>query len=97
MTKSIVPITRTYDAAGNISFGGLRQRQNTEAPLTRSKSGDELRELARAIEELLRNDPALSLAGAIVSNCCDHLRAIAQIHDTNADTARRMQYFECPT
>lgn len=56
--------------------------------MSRSDTGDELRDLAKAIEELLRNHPALSPAGAIVSNCCDHLRAIAQIHDMNVDTAR---------
>ena len=54
-----------------------------------SKTGDELRALAAAIERANSESPANSVAWPVVRNCIDHLTAIARIHDLNAEAARR--------
>lgn len=49
-----------------------------------SKTGDELRALAAAIERAKSESPIAGVAQRIVGNCTDHLCAIARIHDLNA-------------
>jgi len=50
---------------------------------------DELRELASKLKELARAAPCASVAYPIVANCCDHLEAIAAVHETRKKMARR--------
>ena len=55
-----------------------------------SKTGDELRTLADAISRTAEESPAaISLWSPIVRNCIDHLRAVARIHDLNAEPVCR--------
>lgn len=42
-----------------------------------------LRDLARKIEDVCREHPCYSQAWEIVSNCSDHLRAVAFVNETN--------------
>lgn len=49
-----------------------------------SKTGDELRTLAAAIERAKSESPIAGVAQRIVSNCVDHLCAVARIHDLNS-------------
>lgn len=42
-----------------------------------------LRDLARRVTALTLEHPAASQAGAIVQNCCDHLCAVARVHEAN--------------
>jgi hypothetical protein len=48
-----------------------------------SKTGDELRALADAIAHVAEESKVRGMAGPIVRNCVDHLRAVARIHDLN--------------
>lgn len=48
-----------------------------------SKTGDELRALAAAIERVKSESPIMNVAGPIVRNCTDHLCLIARLHDLN--------------
>jgi hypothetical protein len=49
-----------------------------------TKTGDELRALAAAIERAKSESPIASIAQRIVGNCVEHLRAVARIHDLNS-------------
>lgn len=42
-----------------------------------------LRDLAQQIEEVAKAHAAYSQAYAVVQNCCDHLCAIARVHEAN--------------
>ena len=53
-----------------------------------SKTGDELRALAAAIERITEESRVGSVALRIVRNCTDHLTAVARIHDFNAPSVR---------
>ncbi len=55
-----------------------------------SKTSDELRTLADEISRTAEQSPAaISLWSPIVRNCVDHLRAVARIHDLNAEPVCR--------
>ena len=54
-----------------------------------SKTGDELRKLADAIERIREESPVLGITAPIIRNCIDHLRAVARIHDLNAEPVCR--------
>lgn len=43
----------------------------------------DLRDLARKIEDLTKEHPAYAQASKIVANCCDHLCAVAGVHEAN--------------
>jgi hypothetical protein len=49
-----------------------------------SKTGDELRALAAAIERVKSESPVANVAQQIVNNCTDHLRTVARLHDMHA-------------
>jgi len=53
-----------------------------------SKTGDELRALADAIKCASEGSPIINVAGPIVRNCIDHLRAVARIHDLQQPVCR---------
>lgn len=56
-----------------------------------SNLGREMRELARQIEDLARASPCYSAAWSIVSNCADHLTAVAAYHELIQEKARANQ------
>lgn len=47
------------------------------------RSASELRELAKELEARCAASRAMPIAGPIVRNAADHLRAIARIHEIN--------------
>ncbi len=50
-----------------------------------SKTGDELRTLADVIRHVTEDSSIMGVAAPIVRNCIEHLRAVARIHDLNAN------------
>lgn len=48
-----------------------------------SASGEELRAMAAAIEKTAKESPSYYTVSRIVQNCCDHIAAVARIHDVN--------------
>lgn len=50
---------------------------------TKTQGRPSLRDLSEAIYALAREHPCYSQASAVVQNCCDHLCAIARVHEVN--------------
>jgi hypothetical protein len=47
-------------------------------------TANELRDLAKAIENHVLQSPVLSVAGPIVRVCVDHLNLLARLHELHA-------------
>jgi hypothetical protein len=47
----------------------------------KGKTATELRELAKAIEQVCLESPCVGPAMSIVRNCVDHLNCVARIHE----------------
>jgi len=53
-----------------------------------NKIAAELRALAQKLQQDCMDSPACTVAIAVVNNCCDHLQAIARVHEyANAKSA----------
>lgn len=50
-----------------------------------NRASHPLRALAARIEQLAKDDPAYSQAHDIVTNCVDHLCAVARTHEANEE------------
>lgn len=51
-------------------------------------TAQELRALAKAIEDECSTSPAMSIALPVVQNCVDHLSAIARVHELNHESVK---------
>jgi hypothetical protein len=49
--------------------------------------GKQLRDLVATLNAAVRASPAMSVAAPVVDNACDHLSAIARMHEANAELA----------
>lgn len=55
----------------------------------KSQTAKELRELEAAIRKVATASPVYSIAVTIVQNACDHIAAVARVHEANAREAER--------
>lgn len=54
-----------------------------------ASTAQEIRDLARAIEQVGRDSPCWSVVHSMVMNLTNHLQAIAGVHEVNAKEAKQ--------